>query len=1168
MPAQRSRQRPTASAKALCLALTLVASLLGPARPAGALVAQEARERARSEAVRAARALGAALREEASLPGFALAAGGADGIVLSEAFGHADLETRAPATPLTRWRIGSISKSLTAAGTVLLAERGALGLDATVAELLPGWDRRPAARATARQLAGHLGGIRHYREGEGIGHTHYESVADALELFADDSLVAPPGETYRYSTYGYVLLSALVARAAEEPFLAFIRREVFEPLGMRHTGPDLATRVVPGRASFYEIRDGDAVPAPFTDNSYKWAGGGLLSTPEDLVRFGSGLLDDRLLSPASVETLFTSQRTAAGEETGYGMGFRPRSDREGRRVVHHGGSSEGGRAFLLLYPDEGLVVAMAANRGTAPLFEEEAQTFAHFLLDHGPTAGAELDGDLAGAWALTATMGEDMKHEGSLRLHAGGRIRGMLELGGAHAPVRIVAVDRHGEELRLVGAGAHGVMNAWLRPAPGGWTGRWEYFGLSGDLILRETAPASTATCSLHEPIPAEAAAGAALARARRALTGLRPVVRFTNAALPPMSLEDRMARYRVPGVAVAVIDGGRPVWTCVAGVKRAGRADPVTRETLFGVKSVSKPVSAVAALRLVESGALSLDEPLSTRLVSYRIPRNEHTRATEPTLRHLLRHAAGFTRGGVDSYEPGEPLPTLEESLEGRPPADVEPLDVDFTPGTRSRYSGGGYGVLQALLQDVAGRAFPDVVDSLVLTHLGMRHSLFPQPLPPLLEPFSADGHFSDGTALPGGYEVLPILAAGGLWSTAPDLARFVVAVSGAWSGESDAFLDHELAREMLTRQAGGRGLGFEVEESGGALVFHHGGSGDGFKALFVGLPAEGAGAVILANGDGGGELRYELLRAIADEYDWPAYRETASHTLATDVGEEDLRRFEGTYVWNSGIASKVELRDGALHERFDEGEWTRLFPLSPTDFVSLMDVRYRFLPGLAGSYTLEMTDETGTYYAIPPQRLAEGVEGWRVVAPGGPPALDSIRFRAMGTGVHTTADASALYFHPDGFGRVPYEVGATFAQFGEPGSDEGLGLMIAGVETESGSLRHLLFRVRADGAYAIEVRNGGETVRTIRPWTRHEAVASMTGQGGRNALRVRVGSDQVAFSVNEAVVTTVPSEELAVGEGLAGFFVGRAHDVHVDGFGVGGTVPAHRTAGGEGTS
>jgi CubicO group peptidase (beta-lactamase class C family) len=429
------------------------------------------------------------------------------------------------------------------------------------------------------------------------------------------------------------------------------------------------------------------------------------------------------------------------------------------------------------------------------------------------------------------------------------------------------------------------------------------------------------------------------------------------------MRLPDRMDNYHVPGVSVTVIDGGVPVWTCVAGVKRAGAADPITRETLFHVKSVSKSVSAVAGLKLVEAGLLQLDAPLARGLRTYEIPDNQYTRDVPPTLRQLLSHSAGFTRSGVDSYEPSEPLPTLRQSLRGQPPAHVDPLDVDFTPGTRTRYSGGGYGVLQVLLEDVSGRPFADLVDSLVFRPLGMRHSTFPQPLPAGLEPFSADGHDGDGEPIPGGYETLPIMAAGGLWSTAPDLARFVLALEAAWKG-GDGLIEPSTAHAMLTPQSDDWGLGLEVHGASDSLWFRHGGSGDGFKALIVGLPTRGAGAVILANADGAGPLRYEILRAIAREYDWPIYRETTSYALATDVGPATLEDLTGAYVWASGIRSDVALRDGALYARFNAGAWRRLFPLSSTEFVTLENMRYRFSPG-EGRGVLEVTDSSGTYRA-----------------------------------------------------------------------------------------------------------------------------------------------------------------------------------------------------------
>ncbi len=478
---------PVAAALALVTAPALTAPIPLAAQSTGQQAAPGSGRSAdaHAEGVRAAHLLGEALQREAALPGLAIAVGKGDQIVFTEGFGVADLETLAPVTPFTRWRIGSIGKSLTAAGAVLLAERGQLDLDATVADVLPAWANHPGGVATVRQLAGHLGGIRHYRDGEGISHTFYEDVTDALALFADDSLVAVPGAEYSYSTHGYTLLSALIQKAAGTPFLDWMDGELFRPLGMRQTGPDLVTAIVPGRASFYEFDDGPLVHAPFTDNSYKWAGGGFLSTPEDLVRFGTALLRGRLLEPAGMRSLFTSQRTSAGEETGYGMGFRPREDWQGRRVVHHGGSSEGGRAFLLLYPDRDIVVAMAANRSTAPLFEEEAQSLAHFFLDHGAGGPFEIDDDMAGGWKVDGVLG-DATVSGSLRLFATG-IRGILDWGEDRAPIRIVLVDRHHEALQLFGVGPHGVMNMWLEPVEAGWGGRWEYLGREGRIELAAT---------------------------------------------------------------------------------------------------------------------------------------------------------------------------------------------------------------------------------------------------------------------------------------------------------------------------------------------------------------------------------------------------------------------------------------------------------------------------------------------------------------------------------------------------------------------------------------------------------------------------------------------------------------------------------------------------------
>ena len=283
-------------------------------------------------------------------------------VVWSEGFGWADIEQRVAVTPLTRFRIGSVSKSLTSVGLGLLVQDGKLDLDAPIQRYVPSF---PVKRApiTARELAGHVAGIRHYRGNEMLIQRHYASVTEALDIFKGDTLLFPPGTRFHYSSYGFNLLSAVMERAAGEPFVQFMTRHVFEPLGLQHTVAEYADSLVPFRAHFYTHADSGngIVNAPYVDNSYKWAGGGFLSTTEDLARVGQLLLDGALLKPETRQLLWTSQRTTDGKETGYGMGWFVDRDAAGRRRVYHSGGSVGGTAYLLIYPDQKLVLALLVN---------------------------------------------------------------------------------------------------------------------------------------------------------------------------------------------------------------------------------------------------------------------------------------------------------------------------------------------------------------------------------------------------------------------------------------------------------------------------------------------------------------------------------------------------------------------------------------------------------------------------------------------------------------------------------------------------------------------------------------------------------------------------------------------------------------------------------------
>jgi CubicO group peptidase (beta-lactamase class C family) len=342
------------ASKASCVALAIGFVLWNAAVPQKA--ASDSYEAARSNADRQAKEwIGH------GIPGLSLTVAVDGTIVYSEGFGYADLEERVPVWPTTKFRIGSISKPLTATALMQLVEAGKLELDAPVQKYVPSFPDKGAV-ITARMLAGHLAGIRHYQGDEFNIQKHYANVLDGVKIFGNDPLVSPPGTKFNYSSYGYNLLSAVVESASGENFLAYMQKHVFEAMGLAHTAADQNTQIVEQRSRFYEKeKDGTLENAPYVDNSYKWAGGGFLSTSEDLVRFGSMLLQPGFLKADSLKLLFTSQKTKSGEETGYGMGWGITKSPSGRVVYEHSGGSIGGSSQLMVYPETHVVVALVTN---------------------------------------------------------------------------------------------------------------------------------------------------------------------------------------------------------------------------------------------------------------------------------------------------------------------------------------------------------------------------------------------------------------------------------------------------------------------------------------------------------------------------------------------------------------------------------------------------------------------------------------------------------------------------------------------------------------------------------------------------------------------------------------------------------------------------------------
>ncbi|HVJ62266.1 MAG TPA: serine hydrolase domain-containing protein [Tahibacter sp.] len=351
------------------------------------------------------------------------------------------------------------------------------------------------------------------------------------------------------------------------------------------------------------------------------------------------------------------------------------------------------------------------------------------------------------------------------------------------------------------------------------------------------------------------------------------------------MTLAERMAFHQIPAVGIAVIDQGRVAWARAYGVLDTTGKRPATTATLFQAASISKAISALGALRLVEQGKLSLDAGANTQLTAWKLPDNAFTKARAVTLRMLLNHSAGVTVHGYHGYAIGQPVPTLLQVLDGTPPANSDPVRVDVAPGTVWRYSGGGFSVIQLMMAEASQQPFDRYMQTAVLDPLGMTDSTFAQALPPQWRERAATAHDGEGRALAGRFHVYPESAAAGLWTTPSDLARVVIDVQQAHAGKSNKILSRDMTATMLTRGLGEYGLGFFVEKLKDTTSFSHSGGNDGFKTQLYGYTQIGKGVVVMTNGDNGAALIDEVMVSVAAEYGWPEFQVVEKTAIAADA-------------------------------------------------------------------------------------------------------------------------------------------------------------------------------------------------------------------------------------------------------------------------------------------
>jgi len=418
----------------------------------------------------------------------------------------------------------------------------------------------------------------------------------------------------------------------------------------------------------------------------------------------------------------------------------------------------------------------------------------------------------------------------------------------------------------------------------------------------------------------------------------LQPLVIIVNREKHGFSLENRMKHYGVPGVSIAVIYDGELAWANGYGLADIESGIAVDTATLFRAASISKPVTAAAALRLVDMGVLHLDTPVNDQLHTWSIPDNEYTAKRAITLRQLLSHSAGLSDDPDLSYRQDQPVPTLIQILAGLEPSKTPAARVDTLPGAVAHYSNQGYCIVQLLMTEVTKKPFPSLMKELVLEPANMTHSTFEQFLSANKASETAIGYLASGEELPGGRLICPAMAPAGLWSTPSDLARFALAIINSRSNSNDALLSGQLTAEMLTIQAGEYGLGFSLEDSGDAFCFSHGGASDGFRCFMIAFPNRGQGAVIMTNSDAGQGLYLEIIRGLASIFDWPSY--LPIEKKIEPMTENQLVKFEGNYLLNG----RVELKFNAEEDHLRMNSPANVYRLFPENERTFFEIDYGF--------------------------------------------------------------------------------------------------------------------------------------------------------------------------------------------------------------------------------
>lgn len=416
----------------------------------------------------------------------------------------------------------------------------------------------------------------------------------------------------------------------------------------------------------------------------------------------------------------------------------------------------------------------------------------------------------------------------------------------------------------------------------------------------------------------------------KKLVHGLEPAVVFKNAE-SHFTLQERMERYAVPGVSIAIVKDNKVIFAKGYGNSSQSSGKQVDINTLFQAASLSKAVTALGVAQLVDKENLSLEKPVNDYLKDWKLDGGDSV-----TISQLLSHSAGVNVPSFPGFEHEEEIPSLLEILQGSPIAKTKPIAVEYDD-SQYRYSGGGYQVLEKMIEEVTGETFDNYMESELLKPYGAKNSHF-RVMEMSDKENVALGHGYKKNEYEGGWRIYPQAAAAGLWSTPSELAHLLIAYMRAYQGIDGGLISKELAKKMSMPYIGQMGLGFGAHGAGDNLHIDHAGWTNGYRAYMTAFPEKGEAVIVMTNGDAGNRLIEEIMRSAAKQLGWDAYQSTVRDTVRWS--EQALADIAGTYAMDpAGFEVSIVVKDNHLQMTTPRGTSHELYPISDSQLVMIED-------------------------------------------------------------------------------------------------------------------------------------------------------------------------------------------------------------------------------------